>query len=162
MILADSAALGALCWDRDPPFDTSILMGPTGLTWMAFMTRAALGPNEWAPVLSAVSCSFFDNTPSLCGIYTWQSTYTIAGGITSFNSAARLSFSANLAAQFPGVEPGTLNITATASLSIVAIIIVPNEQAAAMQPPPPPEVLPPPSPPRMPPTPGSISARRRG
>ena len=69
------------------------------------MTHAALGPNEWAPVLLAVSCSFFDNTPSLCS-NTWQSTFTIAGDIASFNTAAQLSFSTNLAAQFPGVEPG--------------------------------------------------------
>ena len=69
------------------------------------MTHAALGPNEWAPVLLAVSCSFFDNTPSLCS-NTWQSTFTIAGHNASFNTAAQLSFSTNLAAQFPGVEPG--------------------------------------------------------
>ena len=36
--------------------------------------------------------------------------FTIAGDITSFNAAAQLSFSTNLAVQFrPGVEPGTLN-----------------------------------------------------
>ena len=35
--------------------------------------------------------------------------FTIAGDITSFNAAAQLSFSTNLAVQFPGFEPGTLN-----------------------------------------------------
>jgi hypothetical protein len=71
---APPAAPGAFCWDRvpQPPFDTSILMGPTGLTWMAFMTRAAPRLNEWAPVPSAANCSFFDNTPWLCGNYTWR------------------------------------------------------------------------------------------
>lgn len=34
--------------------------------------------------------------------------FTIAGDITSFNAAAQLSFSTNLAVQFPGFEPGTL------------------------------------------------------